>query len=86
MSFSSSQPLKQQIQDAIDPLPPNLLPLLLNLIHLLRSHYPTPTPPQPSPTSDAWDLLQQMAGTVKLKSPKVDCLEPETLILLWTPE
>ncbi|KKJ00705.1 hypothetical protein [Prochlorothrix hollandica] len=42
---SSSQPLKQQIQDAIDTLPPNLLPLLLNLIHLLRSHYPTPTFP-----------------------------------------
>ncbi|KKJ00698.1 hypothetical protein PROH_05280 [Prochlorothrix hollandica PCC 9006 = CALU 1027] len=53
---SSSQPLKQQIQNTIDPLPPNLLPLMLNLIHLLRSHYPT---------SDTWDLLQQMAGTVE---------------------
>ncbi|WP_017714567.1 hypothetical protein [Prochlorothrix hollandica] len=29
---------------------------MLNLIHLLRSHYPT---------SDTWDLLQQMAGTVE---------------------
>ena len=64
------QSIKQQIQDSLDRLPSPLLPLVLDFIKLLTSHYPfhplsISGKASAKTSSNAWETLSELVGTIE---------------------